>query len=509
MNEKNNFAWCSHMSDAEERSSMSLGVDAAADHFIDGEPRDSKSDAVLEVFNPSNGRVCGTVPIGCPRDVDRAVHAARQAFSDGRWSDTPPSYKKNALYRFAELISAEAAALDALDAREMGKPIREELFNARAASGLMRFYAEAIDKVMGDVFASDKNSFVAQRRVPRGVVAAVTPWNFPTFNTVLKIAPALAAGNSVVLKPSELSPSSAVRLARLALHAGVPPGVLNVVLGLGETVGRSLGMHDDVDMMTFTGSTAVGKAMLQYSAQSNMKLVLAECGGKSPQIVLDDGVDLESASATIARLLLTNQGQICSVGSRLLVQRSIEKDLVEKIAGKLADVVMGDALDPRTTFGPMASASQCARVMRYIETAAEDGGRVIVGGRRTLRESGGYFIEPTLVYAPAGARIAQEEVFGPVLSIIPFVDEEEAVRIANGTIYALAAYVWTANLSRGMRMAKAISSSVVVNAAAPCGEGPGHAFSSEPARQSGIGIEGGLAGLESYMRRQMVWFNHA
>lgn len=398
--------------------------------------------------------------------------------------------------------------LDVLDAREMGKPVREVLFNASAASGLMRFYAEAVDKVMGDVFSSDRSSFVAQRRVPRGVVAAVIPWNFPTFNTVLKIAPALAAGNSVVLKPSELSPNSAVRLAQLALHAGLPPGVLNIVLGLGETVGRALGLHGDVDMMTFTGSTAVGKAMLQYSAQSNMKFVLTECGGKSPQIVFADGVDLESASDAIARFLLTNQGQICSVGSRLLVQRSIETELIEKIATRLKQAVIGDALDPRTTFGPIASASQCMRVMRYVETAVEDGGRVLVGGRRVLRDSGGYFVEPTLVHVPPGARVAQEEVFGPVLSVIPFADEAEAIRIANGTIYGLSAYVWTANLSTGMRMAKAISSSVVVNAAAPSGEGPGHAFSSEPARQSGVGTEGGLAGMESYMRRQTLWFNH-
>ncbi len=488
---------------------MAIDIDAASALLIDGETRSSRSEELLDVINPSSGEPCGTMPVGCAGDVEEAVLAARRAFVDGRWSDTPPSFKKNVLRRFSELIGAEAAALDVLDAREMGKPVREALFNANAASGLMRFYAEAVDKIMGDVFASDRTSFVAQRRVPRGVVAAVTPWNFPTFNAVLKIAPALAAGNSVVLKPSELSPSSAVRLAQLALHAGLPPGVLNTVLGLGETVGRALGLHSDVDMMTFTGSTAVGKTMLQYSAQSNMKFVLTECGGKSPQIVFADGVDLESASDAIAGLLLTNQGQICSVGSRLLVEQSIETELVEQIARKLGRVVIGDALDPRTTFGPMASVNQCARVLRYIETAAEDGGRVLAGGRRVLRDSGGYFVEPTLVSAPPGARISQEEVFGPVLTVLPFADEAEAIRIANGTIYGLSAYVWTASLSTGMRVAKAISSSVVVNAAAPGGEGPGHAFSAEPARQSGVGTEGGLAGMESYMRRQTLWFNHA
>jgi acyl-CoA reductase-like NAD-dependent aldehyde dehydrogenase len=478
--------------------------------FIDGRLLESESEAEVEVINPSNGRHLLSIPEGCNTDADRAVASSRRAFEDGRWSDVAPSFRKKTLHRLADLIAAEAAALDALDAGEMGKPIGLARANAAAAADLMRFYAEAVDKVQGDVYGSDKNSFVAQRRVPRGVVAAVVPWNFPTYNAVLKVAPALAAGNCVVLKPSEWSSRSALRLAHLALQAGLPAGVWNVLPGLGETVGRALGLHRDVDMVAFTGSTVVGKLMLQYAGQSNMKVVMAECGGKSPQIVFADGVDLATGAESIAQSLLTNQGQICSAGSRLLVHRSIETTMVEKIAASFRSTVMGDALDPKTTFGPLVSAIQCERVMQYIGTAEEEGAQLVMGGRRALHQTGGYFVEPTIFReVPPAARIAQEEIFGPVLSVIPFQDEAEAIRIANGTMYGLMAYVWTANLSTGMRMAKGIRSSVIVNPGAPMGEGPGHAFSHEPAGQSGIGTEGGLAGVESYLRRQVVWFNHA
>lgn len=477
---------------------------------IDGLLSRSENDATVEVINPSNGRRLITIPAGCDADVDRAVASARRAFEDGRWSEAPPSFRKKTLHRLADLIAAESATLDALDAGEMGKPVSVAFGSAAAAAGLMRFYAEAVDKVMGDVYGSDRCSFVVQRRVPRGVVAAVVPWNFPTGNAVLKVGPALAAGNCVVLKPSELSSRSAVRLAHLAIQAGLPEGVLNVVPGLGETVGRALGLHNDVDMIAFTGSTDVGKLMLQYSGQSNMKVVMAECGGKSPQIVFADGVDLDEASATIAGFLLTNQGQICSVGSRVLVHRSIEGVMIEKLTAQMKQIVMGDALDPKTTFGPLVSAKQCQRVMHYIEGAQFEGAQLVAGGRRVMKESGGYFVEPTVFgnVSPT-TRIAQEEVFGPVLSVIPFEDEAEAIRIANSTIYGLAAYVWTANLSTGMRMAKGIRSMVLVNAVAPRGEGPEDAGSWEPVGQSGVGTEGGLAGIESYLRRQLVWFNHA
>jgi acyl-CoA reductase-like NAD-dependent aldehyde dehydrogenase len=249
--------------------------------------------------------------------------------------------------------------------------------------------------------------------------------------------------------------------------------------------------------------------MLQYAGQSNMKAVVTECGGKSPHVVFADGVDLDAVSEAIASAILTNQGQICSVGSRLLVQSSIQAAVRDKVAARLTRIVMGNALDPRTTFGPIVSAKQCARIMQLIDTAREDGAQLVAGGRRALRSTGGYFVEPTVFEGvPATARIAQQEVFGPVLTLIPFEDEEEAIRVANSTIYGLMAYVWTANLATGMRMAKAVRSSVMINAAAPKGAGAGHMASFEPVGQSGLGTEGGLAGVESYLRRQVLWFNH-
>ncbi|GFE83710.1 aldehyde dehydrogenase [Steroidobacter agaridevorans] len=477
--------------------------------FIDGEWCASKSDGHTEVLNPSTGKRILDLPKGSVLDADAAVSAARSSFEDGRWSESSPSSRKKVLYRFAGLIEASSNELDSLDAEEMGKPVAEVFSNAAAAAELVRFYAEAVDKVSGAVFTSDKGSFVARRVIPRGVVAAIVPWNFPSFCAVLKVAPALAAGNSVVLKPSELSSRSALRLGQLALEAGLPRGVLNVVPGLGETVGQALGLHLDVDMVTFTGSTSVGKRMLQYAGQSNMKVVMTECGGKSPQIVFADGVDLNAAADSIAQHLLTNQGQICSVGSRLLVQRSIERAMIDKISARLGNAVMGDALDPKTTFGPLASAEQYARVMRYIKAAEDEGVQLVTGGRRALPETGGYFVEPTIFQnVSPQARIAQDEIFGPVLSVIPFDSEGDAIRIANDTIYGLAAYVWTANLSTGMRMAKGVRSTVFVNAVAPKNEGAGYATTYEPTAQSGIGAEGGLAGMESYLRRQLVWFSH-
>jgi len=464
---------------------------------------------MLDVVNPSNGKCLLEIPAGCEADVERAVSSARRVFEKGSWDNAPPSVRKEILHRFAELIAANAAALDALDAGEMGKPVKETNANAADAASLMRFYAELVDKVTGEVYSSDKNSFAAQRRVARGVVAAVVPWNFPTSNAVMKIAPALAAGNSVVLKPSEWSSRSAVRLAQLGLEAGVPPGVLNVVPGAGEVVGRALGLHPDVNMVSFTGSTTVGKQMLQYAGQSNMKVVMAECGGKTPHLVFEDAPDLDVVADHIARMLVMNQGQVCAAGSRLLVERSIETRVIERLVAKVRKVTIGDALDAKTTFGPLVSAQQCTRVMRYIESGEADGATLVTGGRRALLDSGGFFVEPTIFRnVVPSARIAQEEIFGPVLAVIAFDSEAEAVRIANETIYGLLAYAWTTDLSRAMRLMKSIRSSIIVNAAPPIGEGPGNAFSSEPSGQSGLGTEGGIPGMESYMRRQLVWINH-
>mgnify|MGYP001058544047 CR=1 FL=1 len=474
--------------------------------FIEGQLTDSLSDDTVDVINPANGKWLLAIPAGNNADVDRAVASARVAFDDGRWCHSAPSLRKKILHRFADLVEQEASTLDALDAEEMGKPISIGFSNAAASAGTVRFYAEALDKFSGDVFNSDHNSFVTQKRVPVGVVAAITPWNFPTACAIGKIAPVLAAGNTLVLKPSELSSRSAIRLAQLALEAGIPPGVFNVVPGMGDPVGKALALHQQVNLITFTGSTAVGQSIMQYAAQSNLKRVMVECGGKSPHIVFDDGVDLDTAADGIAHFLLTNQGQICIAGTRLLVQASVEEALLDKVVSRFNQAVIGDPLNPNTTFGPIVTQRQCDKVMNYIEIGHESGAELVTGGNRILSESGGYFIEPTLFKGVhADAPIAQEEIFGPVLSTITFTDEAEAIRIANSSAYALSAYVWTTNLTTGMRMAEGLHSNAAILSGKPT-EGAGHAASSEPAGLSGFGTEGGVDGIKSYLRRKTNYF---
>jgi len=478
--------------------------------FINGVAVGTASLEKVEVRNPSTGRRALLIPTGCERDIDEAVRSARVAFESGTWSEAPPAVRGAALTRLADRVAAHATELDALDAEEMGKPVSERFCDARAAAELLRFSASALDKITGDCYQSDRKSVVFQRWAPLGVVGAVVPWNFPTYVAIQKLAPALAVGNSMVIKPSELSSRSAIRIAELAIEAGVPEGVLNVVPGLGSTAGKALALHADVDMVTFTGSTTVGKLVLQYAGQSNLKRVAVECGGKSPQIVFADAGDLDPVADTIARSMLTNQSQLCSVGSRLLVQRGIEYALLEKLVERLERIVPGDARDPRTTFGPLASEEQLRRVQTHIRAAQEEGAGLVAGGGHLLAESGGYFVEPTVFRnVSPSARLAQEEVFGPVLSVIAFDRESDALRIANDTIYGLAAYVWTSDLAAGLRMAKGLRSSVTLYSAQASGEGAGPVATWEPAKQSGFGPEGGLAGLQSYMRRQLVEIYHA
>ena len=485
-------------------------INEAISPFVNGQYIPSQSTTWVDVINPANNTHLCRIPSGNAEDVDIAVAVAKQNFLQGHWHLQAPSQKKAVLLCFAELISSHADTLDALDALEMGKPLSLGRFNAAAAAAHMQFKAEAIDKLESTVLASDDRTLVLQQMMPRGVVAAITPWNFPTFNAVLKIAPALATGNSVILKPSEMSSQSAFKLAELALEAGLPPGTLSVLPGLGSTVGEALALHMDVSMITFTGSSQVGKLMLQYSGQSNMKEVVAECGGKSPQIVCNDGVDLDDVADGVAGSILTNQGQVCSTGSRLLVHKSLQEPLIRKIITRMEGITIGDPLKTTNSFGPLVSEKQIKRVEHFIRTAEEEGADLVYGGERVLTNTGGNYIQPTVfINVDPYDTIAQQEVFGPVLSVIPFETEAEAIKIANATCYGLVCYLWSNNTTTAMNMAKKIpSGAIFINADLPVGEGPGSAFTVEPYGDSGIGVEGGLAGMQTFMRRQLLWLNH-
>jgi acyl-CoA reductase-like NAD-dependent aldehyde dehydrogenase len=478
--------------------------------FIDGAFASSNSPKEHVVFNPTDGSPLYKMGVGSAADTDLAVRSARQSFDKGAWRAMAPSQRKSVLHGWANLIEANARKLDALDALEMGKPVSLAVFDAKAASALVRFAAEASDKFFGDVFTSDASSTVIQKRVPRGVVAAIVPWNFPTYNAVSKVAPALAVGNSVVLKPSELATQSALLLVQLACEAGLPNGVFNVVPGIGQTVGKALAEHRDVDMITFTGSSAVGLLIKQSAASSNFKAVSAECGGKSPHVVFDDGVDIDAVAANVAAMLVMNQGQVCSVGSRLLVQDTIAGELLEKVVAYLAATVAGDPLLDTTTYGPLVSKAQFTKVLGYVDAGKKAGAELVYGGAHLGEKSGGFFMQPTVFSNVAReSALATEEIFGPVLSVMPFRDVDDALELARATAYGLAAYVWTSRLDRGFQVANALGTGVTfVNAVAPMGEGPGHAFSGEPFGNSGTGVEGGMAGLASFTRRQTIWFNH-
>ena len=456
------------------------------------------------VFNPATRSVFAQVPDASREHLDQAVDAAQAALKV--WSATPADDRQKALEAYADLIESHAEELLSLLTAEQGKPRAGSEWEVFGSVAWLRAVASL--RLPEEVVEETEDRRVVTRFTPVGVVGAIVPWNFPTYCVVLKAAPALAAGNSVIVKPSELASRSAIIPAKLALKAGVPAGVLNVVPGLGEIVGKALGLHPDVNMITFTGSTSVGKMMLNYASQSNLKYVMTECGGKSPQIIFDDGVDLDVAASAVAELLLVNQGQLCCTGSRVLVQKSISQIFAKKVSDCLQKIVMGDSLDKATTFGPIVSEKQFNRVLSYIEKGLDDGCELVTGGDK-VSGSEGFFIQPTLfTNVNYNSRIAQEEIFGPILALIEFSDLDEAIEIANSTQYGLAAYAWTSSLSTGMRLMKEIKSGIFINSEATQGEGASYAMSIEPYGESGFGPEGGLAGLENYFHRRLAWFNH-
>ena len=409
------------------------------------------------------------------------------------------------LLRFADLIEANLDELATLDALEAGKPITDTRdVDVPETVKTLRWYAEAIDKVFDAVAPTGPDALGLIVREPIGVVGAVLPWNFPLMMAAWKAAPALAAGNSLIIKPAELTSLSTLRLAELAAEAGIPDGVLSVVPGLGETAGQALGRHMDVDALSFTGSTEVGRMFLRYSSESNLKEVVLECGGKSPQVIMADPPDLDYVADQVLLAGFMNMGENCTCGSRLIVHRSVRDELIEKLVNKTADWPVGDPLDPATRIGPMIERPHLDKVLGYIAAGREEGARVVVGGGRTLEASGGYFVEPTVFDDVANSmKIAREEIFGPVISTIPFDSEEEAIRLANETSYGLAASLYTTDLDTAFRLARSIKAGTVsVNSYS---EGdittPFGGY-----KQSGFGgRDKGLEAFDQYTQKKTIW----
>ena len=434
-----------------------------SDLLIDGTVGPAHDGATFATINPATGEALGVVAEADAPDVDRAVDAARRSFEAGSWSHRAPRDRGSVLMRLARLIEDHAEELQLLETLDVGKPIRYSgRVDVAQASSTFAWYGEAADKVYDEIAPTGPDALGLVTREPVGVVAAVTPWNFPMMISAWKLAPALMAGNSVVHKPAEQSPLTALRIGELALEAGIPPGVLNVVTGHGETTGRPLGLHPDVDAVSFTGSTEVGKLFLRYASESNMKRVSAETGGKTPNIIFADAPDLDYAINAVGFSIFWNTGEMCIAGSRLMVERSIYDEVVARVGAAASSWMPGDPLDPATKAGPIVSADQLDRVTGYISVGVEEGATLVSGGSRTMADTGGYYVEPT-VFADVDNRmtIAREEIFGPVLAIIPFENEAEALSIANDSRYGLSAAVWTSNLARAHRMAGALQAGTV------------------------------------------------
>lgn len=431
--------------------------------FIGGKYVDAVSGKTYVSENPANGKVLANIAQCDAKDVDLAVASARKTFDKGDWSRMSPANRKKILFKLADLIEKHDAELALLDTLDAGKPIVDCInIDLPDAVVTFRWHAEAIDKLNYEVTPTGQEHVAMIVREPIGVVGCVVPWNFPLLMAAWKLGPALATGNSVILKPASQTSLSVIRLAELASEAGLPDGVLNVIPGPGGVVGRAIGMHKDVDAVAFTGSTEVGRMFLEYSAQSNIKHIMLELGGKSPQVIMDDYADLDAAAQHIVNAAFWNMGENCSAGSRLIVHKNIHDKLMEKVIAVCKTWPVGDPLDPAVRVGPMIGKGQMDKVLEYIEAGKAEGAKLILGGKQVLKDTGGYYIELTIFdNVRNDMKIAQEEIFGPVLSTITFRDEDEGVAIANDTNYGLAASLYTDNLNRAHRMARAIQAGTV------------------------------------------------
>ncbi|KQU66165.1 MULTISPECIES: aldehyde dehydrogenase [unclassified Rhizobacter] len=431
--------------------------------FIGGQRVAALAGETFGCVSPLDGRTLTQVARGQSADVDAAVQSARRAFDDGRWSRKAPAQRKKVLQRFAELILGAKEELALLETLDMGKPIKYSLsVDVPSTARCIAWYAEAVDKVYDEIAPTPHSALALITREPMGVIGAIVPWNYPMIMASWKLGPALAAGNSVVLKPSEKSPLTALRLAELALQAGLPEGVFNVVPGYGHEAGEALALHPQVDAIGFTGSTRVGRKMLEYAGRSNLKRVYNELGGKSAFVVFPDFDDLTRAAQTVAGSMFFNQGESCNAPSRVFVHDSIADDFVKTVTAEASKYQPGNPLDAGTELGALVDDTQLRTVMGYIDAGQSEGARLAAGGRQSRQDSGGYFVEPTVFDGVSNSmKIAREEIFGPVLSVIRFKTEDEAIAMANDSAYGLQASVWSSNINRAHRVARALRAGTV------------------------------------------------
>ena len=473
--------------------------------FIDGKYHESAAVDYFDNINPADETRLCEVAVGDARDVDVAVASARKSFEARVWAGQPALKRAAVLERVADLVVRDALELATLDSLEMGKPIQASLSDVGdLAASMLKDAARFTDRLVGTSSPLHPRRLTFNYYEPRGVVGAIAPWNFPTANAVIKFGPALAAGNSVVLKPSEISSGSALRLAELALEAGVPEGVLNVVPGLGNTVGQAIAAHPDIDLVSFTGSTSTGRRIMEAAGRSNGKPLLLECGGKSPMLVFDDIENLDMIADAAAQSILRNSGQVCSASTRLFVHQSLKDELVRRLLARLDGLRAGDPLDAATTFGPLASPAQRDRVAGLVEDGVAAGATVCRLG--PVQRAQGCLVLPTVFDdVDSGMAIAREEIFGPVLCVRAFVTDDEAAQLANATEYGLGATIWTKSIGRAMNLAQAVRvGNVSIRTSGPEDPDPGYVLSREPRKASGFGPELGLEGLQSYSTLKSV-----
>ncbi|MGH2729306.1 MAG: aldehyde dehydrogenase family protein [Actinomycetota bacterium] len=476
-------------------------IEGAPKMMVGGRAVDATSGQTFEVIDPSTGEALTEVPRADVPDVDAAVTAAREAFDDGRWSGLRPGKRSEVLFKIGELIKRNTAELAQIEALDAGKPVNLASAEMWAAGEAFRYYSGWPTKVFGETNPSGDDVFVYTLRESIGVCGGIIPWNFPLIKAAWKVAPSLAFGNTVVLKPAEQTPLTALRLAELCLEAGVPEGVVNVVTGFGEEAGAALAAHTDVDKIAFTGSTEVGRKIL-HASEGNLKRVSLELGGKSPNIVFSDA-DLKSASYGSMMGVFLNSGQVCTAGTRILVEKNIHDDFVSSLVEATKSLNVGPALEEGTGMGPVVSKEQLERVTGYIDIGKSEGAEVAVGGERATDLGDGYFVRPTVFTGVRNdMRIAQEEIFGPVAAVIEVDDVDEAIAVANDTIYGLAAAVWTKDVSKAHKVARGIKAGTVwVNTIGLYDP----AISFGGYKQSGFGRELGKHSIETYTQTKSVW----